>query len=127
MATTNNRNTKNMSVHMTLTRGETVLAEDDFSLAKGTSGKVNMKLIPQSPVSLDGTEKVTLRMEGEGSAKIYGLSGGVGATVNGTPSETGLYVQMTLQTGSTPMSAAYLGIMLMLLGLAPLPGRKKHG
>ena len=130
MATTNNKETKGMTAHMTLVRGEEILAEQDFSLAKGSQGKVNMKLQPNPTLKLDGSEKVILTMSGEGSAKIYGQAGGTGTQVNGEPCEIGLCVQMTLRTNSTSLGAGYLGILLMLLALMPvLPaGRegKKH-
>ena len=130
MATTNNKDTKGMTAHMALVRGEEILAEQDFSLAKGSQGKVNMKLQPDPALKLDGSEKVILTMSGEGSAKIYGQAGGSGALVNGEPCEIGLCVQMTLQTGSISLGAGYLGILLMLLALMPvLPGKgegKKH-
>lgn len=130
MATTNNRDTKGMTAHMALIRGTEVLMEQDFPLAKGSQGKVNMKLQPEPSLQLDGSEKVVLTMNGEGSAKIYGQTGGSGATVNGAASEVGLCVQMTLISGSVSVGAGYLAILLMLLAVMPvLPvgkGGKKH-
>lgn len=120
MATTNNKETKGMTAHMALLRGETVLAEQDFPLAKGSQGKVNMKLQPDTAIKLDGSERIVLTMSGEGSAKLYGQAGGSGAAVNGSPCDVGLCVQMTMTTGSYSLGAGYLGILLILLALMPI-------
>lgn len=120
MATTNNRDTKGMTAHMAVIRGEEILIEQDFPLAKGNQGKVNMKLRPEPALILDGSERVVLTMGGEGSAKIYGQSGGSGATVNGTAVEVGLCVQMTLVSDRVSLGAGYLAILLMVLAAMPV-------
>lgn len=116
---------KGLTLTVTLSRGDSMIIEQEFSLAKT---KAKGKLIVDLPREIEAGE-YTLRVEaaGEGSVK---LGGGVDmlARVNDASAEMGCAMRLKYVSRSWGRAAIFCGGLMIILSLTPSGGReaKRH-
>lgn len=119
------RETKNLSMRVSLVKDGAVAAEEEFPLAKV---KAKGKLILETGVQPQGSYVVRVEVIGEGNTKL-GAGEENFMLYNGQEQTIGLAVRVNFVESVYSVPAVFAGALLVLLAFTPAGGKEaaKHG